>query len=483
MAKIFAYVALIMIIALSSVRAEVEKDEGVLVLTDANFDEELKNHPKILVEFYAPWCGHCKKLAPEYVKAAEALAKLDPPMYLAKVDATIHKEVASRFDVKGFPTLKWFVNQQPTEYKGGRTAEEIINWIKKKSGPATIEVNDSALEDLKKSTNIVVAFFGDASSTEFKEFQSAADADDKSTYVHAGSDVKLPEGAKTPGVVVFRKFDEPTVVHGGALTQAEISSFVSKSSVPSLIEFADQYIEPIFQQQKPALFLFVNKGDSEHAKILDVFGSASKQLKGRIFFSHSGIKDGIQQRLAEFVGVTDKDLPRLMIVGFGEGGGDKFIYSGKLAEVTVEDIDKFITGYTSGTLEKFLKSEEIPATNEGPVRVVVGKNFKDIVGKEDDVLLEFYAPWCGHCKSLEPKYKELAEELKSVKGLVIAKCDSTANEIDGIHIQGFPTIKFFKKGSTTAVEYEGEREIDGFKKYLAEHSEAYKASTEKKEDL
>jgi protein disulfide-isomerase A1 len=483
MAKIFAYVVLILIIALSSVRAEVEKDEGVLVLTDANFDEELKSHDKILVEFYAPWCGHCKKLAPEYVKAAEALAKENPPIYIAKVDATVQKELAAKYEIKGFPTLKWFVNQQPTEYKGGRTADEIINWIKKKSGPATREVTGSELNSLKESTNVLVAFFGDASSNEFKEFQKTADADDKSSYVHAGADAELPSGASRPGVVVFRKFDEPYVVFSGKFTNEEIQEFVSKSSVPSLIEFSDQYIEPIFQQQKPALFLFINKADAEHAKLLNVFTQASKELKGKIFFSHSGVKDGIQQRLGEFVGVSDKDLPRLMIVGFSGEGVDKYVYSGNIHEITVQDIDKFVTGFTSRTLSKFLKSEEIPTDNEGPVRVVVGKNFNDIVGKDDDVLLEFYAPWCGHCKALEPKYKELAEELKSVKGLVIAKCDATANEVDGIHIQGFPTIKFFKKNSKTPADYEGEREIEGFKKYLLEHSEAYKASTEKKEDL
>lgn len=52
--------------------------------------------------------GHCKSLAPEYAKAAKTMAAWDPPQYVAKVDATENKEVAARFEVKGFPTLHFF---------------------------------------------------------------------------------------------------------------------------------------------------------------------------------------------------------------------------------------------------------------------------------------------------------------------------------------------------------------------------------------
>jgi len=64
------------------------------------------------------------------------------------------------------------------------------------------------------------------------------------------------------------------------------------------------------------------------------------------------------------------------------------------------------------------------------VKIIVGKNFDDLVINNDkDVLVEFYAPWCGHCKQLAPIYDELAAKLAVNPNLVIAKCDSTGNEV------------------------------------------------------
>ena len=482
MAKILA-VLFLALLAFSAF-AEVEEDEGILVLTDDNFDDELKNHDKILVEFYAPWCGHCKKLAPEYVKAAEKLKADGSEIRLAKVDATEQKELASKYEVKGFPTLKWFVNQEPLEYNGGRTADEIVNWIKKKSGPPTSAITAEELEKLTETEKFTVVFFGAQDSDEFKAFEKEGLADDKFSYRHVFDDsVSAPEGLTRPGVAVYRNFDEPIVVHTGDFSSKSLSEFVVTSSIPTLVEFSDEFIEPIFQNQNPALFLFVDSKKEEHAKHIDALRAAAEANKGKIIFAHSGVTAGIQQRLAEFVGVTEDDLPRLMIVGFNPTGIDKYVFEGDVSALTQEDVEKFFASYEAGELSKFLKSDPIPETNDEPVKVVVGKNFNEIVGKDSDVLLEFYAPWCGHCKALEPKYLELATELQEVEGLVIAKIDATANEVEGVNVQGFPTIKFFHKGSTEAKEYEGDREVDGFKKYLEENSKSYQEYLEKKEDL
>jgi thiol-disulfide isomerase/thioredoxin len=99
-------------------------------------------------------------------------------------------------------------------------------------------------------------------------------------------------------------------------------------------------------------------------------------------------------------------------------------------KASVANLIKFVKDVQSGLVQPTLKSEEVPASNDEPVKVIVGKSFEEIALDESkDVLVEFYAPWCGHCKALAPKYDELAKKLAWNKNLVIAKMDSTLNEV------------------------------------------------------
>lgn len=103
-------------------------NSNVVILDEASFNEKVINSNELwLVEFFAPWCGHCKNLAPEWEKAANALKGI---VKVGAVDADAHKSLGGRFGIKGFPTIKWFGlhKNSPKDYEQGRSAQEIVKF-------------------------------------------------------------------------------------------------------------------------------------------------------------------------------------------------------------------------------------------------------------------------------------------------------------------------------------------------------------------
>merc|ERR1719204_1865071 len=355
-------------------QAEITKEEGVLVLTEGNFQEAVDGNEFVLVEFYAPWCGHCKALAPEYAKAAGILAEKDSPIKLAKVDATEEGKLAEKFEVRGYPTLKFFKNGKPMEYGGGRTADTIVSWVEKKTGPpakALANAEESkAFVDGK--TVAVIGCFKDETTDAAKAYLSAASNLDDIPFGITGDEAVCSEyGVEGEGVIMVKTFDE--------------------SKVAILKENAKE-------NKGKMLFVTVNTDEEDHKRIL------------------------------EFFGIVDSELPTFRAIRLGE----------EMAKFKPEDdtfdaanVKSFVSDFLEGKLKQHLMSEEVPEDwdKEG-VKVLVGKNFHEVaMNEEKDVLVEFYAPWCGHCKQLAPIWDKLGEKYKDHESIVIDKMDSTANEL------------------------------------------------------
>ncbi|KAL2511798.1 Protein disulfide-isomerase like 2-1 [Abeliophyllum distichum] len=109
--------------------------DDVVVLTEENFEKEVGQDRGALVEFYAPWCGHCKKLAPEYEKLGGSFKKAKSVL-IGKVDCDEHKSLCSKYGVSGYPTIQWFPkgSLEPKKYEGARTAEALAEFINNEGG-------------------------------------------------------------------------------------------------------------------------------------------------------------------------------------------------------------------------------------------------------------------------------------------------------------------------------------------------------------
>lgn len=461
-----------LVVAAVFARAEIEKDEGVLVLTADNFESAVADNQFILVEFYAPWCGHCKALKPEYEKAAKALSDEGSAVALAKVDATQEPKLAEQFEVRGYPTLKFFKNKTPVEYNGGRTAEEIVAWLKKKTGPPakTLTSADEA-KDFKDSAEVVVVgYFANVDSDEAKEYLKSADKfDDIPFAISSSDDVKSALELTKEGVVVFQKFDEGRADYTGAVKEEELSAFIRGNSLPLVVEFSQATAQKIFGGEiKSHVLLFAGKSSEGYKGYVEAASKVAKDYKGQILFVTINSDDDEHVRILEFFGMSTEDVPTMRIIKLED---EMLKYKPDTADLTEASMSAFVKDFLAGKLKQHLLSQTLPEDwNTNPVWVLASSNFDEVVfDKTKDVLVEFYAPWCGHCKQLAPIFDQLGEKFKDNAEVVIAKMDATANELEHTKIQSFPTLKFYPKGTGSAAEatdYNGARTLDALAAFV-----------------
>lgn len=446
---------------------EVKEEEDVLVVTTENWDEVVNDESTVLVEFYAPWCGHCKSLAPEYAKAANKLKDEKSEVKLAKVDATVENKLAEKYSVQGFPTLKFFKKGVMMEYGGGRTENEIVSWLKKKTGPSATELNTAA--DVKEFTDkrdvAVVGFFSNKDSDLAKAFLKAADGIDD---VEFGISTPAESGElalKEDKIVLFKKFDDLRADYTGEADADAISTFVKAESIALVTEFSDEAAPKIFGGAiKSHLLLFISKKAENFKATVNIYTEAAKSFKGKVLFIYINTDVEENGRILEFFGLKSEDAPTMRLIKL-EGDMTKYVPENK--DLTVEAISTFVQGFLDGKLKPFLMSADVPEDwDKNPVKILVGKNFKEVaMSPEKNVFVEFYAPWCGHCKQLTPIWDKLGEKFADHADIVIAKMDSTANEVEEVKVQSFPTLKYFPKEGGV-VDYNGGRTLDDFVKFL-----------------
>ena len=404
-------------------------------------------------------------------------------MLLAKVDATEEKSLGEKFGVQGYPTLKIFRKGKATEYKGPRDAAGIVSHMEKQAAPTLTNLaTEEAITQFKKVKGaagaVILGYFSDVSNKLYKTFNSLASTlrEDFSFGLISNSD--LAKSAKYNNQIVIAKSDGTFKVYDPTEHGLDLESFINSNSFAVGGEYTESNAKRYASTNIPVLKLYIPVDFTKNAKRTLYYQRRLQKLvqnhpdwESQIHFTVAN-KDTFLRDPSSF-GLTTS--PEFLIVI--EKGSQKYVMPSS-ETFNVENVEKFVTAFLNSKLESFIKSQEIEDQVSGThVIRVVGKNFDQIVEDESkNVMIEFYAPWCGHCKTLEPIYEDLAKSLHNKKSgsgsgsdVVIAKLDATMNDWDKekYAVQGFPTLYWKPKGKGSKIEtYNGDREVKAMLQWI-----------------
>jgi protein disulfide-isomerase A1 len=459
-------------LALASLAAA-EGPSDVLDLTQSTFDAAV-NGPLILVEFFAPWCGHCKALAPHYEEAATELKGKNIP--IAKVDCVEHADLCQAHGVQGYPTIKVYRDGKPSDYNGPRKADGIIGYMIKQSLPAVTQVTSDDLETFQKADKIVaIAYVASSTDAPAPAFSALADKHRDDYLFGLSSDAAAAEkaGVTPPALVLYRAFDEPKVEYPYPIASAtpdEFAEWITELAVPLIDEVSGENYQVYANSGKPLAYLFVDPTDENKDKHIEALRPVAALHKGHVNFVWiDAIKfgdhaKGLNLDEAKWPSFVIQDLKKQLKYPYEQG-----------KEIETKVISDMVQEYRDGKLLPHLKSAAVPETQDESVYTLVGKNYEEIVDDDSkDMFIEFYAPWCGHCKRLGPIWSAVGDHFAPINDKVlIAKMDATENDLPAsvpFSIAGFPTIKFKAAGSKEYVDYEGERTLEGIIAYVEENA-------------
>lgn len=447
----------------------------VIDLKDDTFKTTVDGEDLILVEFFAPWCGHCKALAPQYEEAATALK--EKGIKLAKVDCTENADLCQANGVGGYPTLKVFRNGTPKEYSGPRKADGIISYMNKQALPALTTVTAASHAQFTKDDKVVILAYVESDSDDLAKAVKAAAEEHRDDWLFGLTTdaAALKEaGVTAPALVLYKTFDEGRVdlpaTSVKSATSDSLVSFIKENASPLLDEISGENYANYAQSGLPLAYIFLDPTQSDREAKIAEFTPVAKKFKGKVNFVWIDAVKYAEHGKA--LNLLEAKWPAFVVDDMANSL--KYPHD-QSTELTAASVTTLVDSYLSGSLKPMLKSDPVPESNDGPVFTLVGSQFDEVIYDDSkDVLAEFYAPWCGHCKRLTPIYEQLGEQYADQKDkLTILKMDATTNDLPasaGFKISGFPTIKFKPAGSKTFIDYEGDRSLESLTEFIQTNS-------------
>jgi protein disulfide isomerase len=484
---------------------------NVIPLHDDDFAAALKDVPQAFVEFYAPWCGHCKKLEPEYNKAANFFSGSDVVKFF-KVDATVEKQLSKEYAIDGFPTIIHFTNYSAGElmtYEGDRTAAAIKTYLIEQI-PSLKHANVIELTAEKNNLRsfltlkdaAAIGFFPNKECPEFAAFLKAAEYEEVPYAYTFEASVAADAGitGKDRGIAVLVRSGEVFNFDGELTNSAHIDSFVIHRQFGSVVRYSQRVHKKLFEgaiTNQLVLFLKDVNGDSpkfadtikQNEKLKDLFYATAKNYTEKHGFA-TAVPRFVIVRVNKFLLEEDyhyiyelghkcnirkeEDFPSLCYFETGDRSEDSAkppVKKFRREAATIQAGADFLAYIRKcqGRDEPEIIQSQLPPPSESEkklaLKTLVGETFETRVfdrWKNKNVLVFLFAPWCKASRATMPEVQKLANEMSSVRNMVVAKYDAHSNDptTPAAKTDRFPKFRLFKANRKTKdeyVEYEGEK--------------------------
>ncbi|XP_031419280.1 protein disulfide-isomerase [Clupea harengus] len=467
---------------------DIPEDNGLLRLNKGNFDQALKLYQPLLVQFYAPLSGESMGSIMEFSRAAAQLKDAHAAITLAAVDMSKEKALAAELNVTVIPSIRLYLSadrHNPIICPALRDAEAILTWLKRREGPSADVIKAlSQLKDFSKSHDLaVLGLFRDLEQGAVQVFFSvAAEVPDLPFAVTHSSEVFTHYSIHTDSVLILRKDNlDSKLEMSSDITKDDLTDFIRIYEFDLVTEYNGKTGPQILNSVlKNHLVLFINKTEEISTHTLTEFHKTATLFRGQVLCVLIDMEEPRNGRVIEFFRVRFEDAPLVRMVNMTDGQQ----YQLHTHTVDTHTLTHFTREYLQGNAKPRLQSEPIPADwDQQPVKELVGQNFEAVVFNEkNNVLVLFYAPWSEESRALFPLWEEIAHRFRNHDNMVIARIDTTANDVNIRMTERPPSIKIFPAVyAQRVISYTGDPTADALVEFVQQEVKRAKKDKAKEE--
>ena len=425
---------------------------NIIWLDDTNATSEIQKHDLLYIAFYSPWCQHCIRLLPEFVKVAKIFDEKKSPLKFAKVDTSVSQNISQEFNLQGVPSFFLIYKGERHFFEGDLTEKGLNKFLNRKMNNDVykVETLSQVKEYIANSSLVLLSTLKDEKSALYQSFLNFSKVDQKIDFVSCITDECFKEYKED--IILFKTFDEKINKYTeefGYITNAkpyDVMDFIGKFGIENGGILNTTQINMMFEHKKKMIFYFRNSSLEEQTKYDKLFKELGKEFRNdNIYTCVADIKgEPLHENVAQAFIVIPQDLPLVLYYDLRFNASEEnSIYT--LRQATNEQLKKeyikdYLNKINDGKIRKDLYSEP-PRDNYiiNGLKYVIGRNFdKDVLDEPNNVFLTLidgngYYPEADRVldimRNLTKKYT--TEEKK----IVFAYIDATRNQPRGISIK------------------------------------------------